>query len=62
MIDRLTARRAALIKTHGELEAQLGTVTRTLERVRGALALCDELLAAPEAPEAAAPPVDAPPG
>lgn len=59
MIDRIHARRAELLKTHEALTAERAMVATYLERVRGAIALCDELLqaetAAPAADEAADP-------
>jgi len=55
MVDTIKARRAALVKTHAELMEQHAHVSVNLERVRGAIALCDELLAESEAPGAPAP-------
>jgi len=55
MVDTIKARRAELVKAHAELVEQHAQVSINLERVRGAIGLCDELLAAVEAPGAPAP-------
>ena len=44
MID-VQARRAELLDSHGKLMEQLNQLTVAIERTRGAISLCDELLA-----------------
>jgi hypothetical protein len=43
--ETLKTRREELGKTHDTLVQQLQQLSGTLERIRGAIALCDELLA-----------------
>jgi hypothetical protein len=55
-IETIKARREVLAQQHDQLVTQLQQVGTALERVRGAIALCDELLAAqdgagPEPPD-----------
>jgi hypothetical protein len=47
MID-VQARRAELIESHGKLLEQLNQLTVAIERTRGAISICDELLAEPD--------------
>jgi hypothetical protein len=46
MLDTIKARREELLKNHEQLVKQQEQVTVALERTRGAIAMCDELLAA----------------
>lgn len=57
--ERLRARRAELVDSHGKLLEQAQQTGIAIERVRGALALCDEMLAdAPPEPELIVPSVN----
>ncbi len=46
MMDTVKARREELVKNHEQLLAQYQQVGVALERTRGAIALCDELIQA----------------